>query len=117
MDYMVDPQDGYICQETPSREALDEEIKWRRWVDKRFVQIITVNIYRTMWESWQTFDYITEHGNFNFAERQAARVAGSGQPFLEKTNDRWASLIGWHYYNKRMLVVRPYMLCLEMQIQ
>lgn len=56
----------------------EEEIKWRQWVDKRFVQVVTVNIYRNMRESWQTFDYITEQGNFSFAERQAARIAGSG---------------------------------------
>lgn len=72
----------------------EEEVKWRKWVDKRFVQVITVNIYRSMRESWQTFDYITEHGNFNFAERQAARVAGSGNQalttryFLSLSNDR-----------------------------
>ena len=47
-------------------------------MDKTFVQLITVNIYRTARESWQTFDYITSHGNFNFFERQAARVSGSG---------------------------------------
>jgi len=64
-----------------SKAAEEEEIRWRRWVDKRFVQIITVNIYRTLRESWQTFDYITEHGNFNFFERQAARVAGSGMMY------------------------------------
>ena len=61
---------------TEAEEA--EEIKWRQWVDKRFVQLLTVNIYRTLREAWQTFNYIAEHGNFNFAERQAARVAGSG---------------------------------------
>ena len=61
-----------------SEEAVLEETQWRRWVDKRFVQVITVNIYRNLAESWQTFNYIAEHANFNFAERQAARVAGSG---------------------------------------
>ena len=73
-------------QESASAEGVEEEIKWRRWVDKRFVQVITVNIYRNMRESWQTFDYITEHGNFNFAERQAARVAGSGASFMVKAD-------------------------------
>lgn len=64
--------------EASSSEAEAEEIQWRQWVDKKFVQVLTVNIYRTMRESWQTFDYITQQGNFNFAERQAARVAGAG---------------------------------------
>lgn len=53
-------------------------MRWRHWVDKRFVQLLTVNIYRTLGESWRTFDYIADHSNFGFAEKQAARVAGSG---------------------------------------
>lgn len=61
-----------------SEEEEAEEIRWRKWVDKTFVQLITVNIYRTVKESWQTFDYITTQGNFNFFEKQAARVSGAG---------------------------------------
>ena len=73
----------FICNDaqvasTSTTDDEDEEIKWRKWVDKTFVQLITVNIYRTAKESWQTFDYITSHGNFNFFERQAARLSGSG---------------------------------------
>lgn len=55
----------------------DDELKWRKWVDERFVRIITANIYRSWGESWTTFDYITEHGNFNIATRHAARVFGT----------------------------------------
>jgi microsomal prostaglandin-E synthase 2 len=55
----------------------EEEERWRRWVDERFVRVITVNIYRTARESWQTFDYITDHGNFTWFQREAARIAGS----------------------------------------
>jgi microsomal prostaglandin-E synthase 2 len=51
--------------------------EWRRWVDEKLVRAITVNIYRTAKESFQTFDYITEHGNFGWAQRQAARVVGA----------------------------------------
>jgi microsomal prostaglandin-E synthase 2 len=38
---------------------------------------VTVNIYRTARESFQTFDYITENGNFNLLEREAARIFGA----------------------------------------
>jgi microsomal prostaglandin-E synthase 2 len=55
----------------------EEEARWRRWVDQRLVRIITVNIYRTAKESLQTFDYITEHGNFGWAQREAARLGGA----------------------------------------
>lgn len=35
------------------------------------LQVITVNIYRNASESFQTFDYITQQGNFSFWEREA----------------------------------------------
>jgi microsomal prostaglandin-E synthase 2 len=54
--------------------AEEEEAKWRRWVDEHFVRVVTVNIYRNARESMQTFDYITEHGNFSWWNRQSARV-------------------------------------------
>lgn len=63
----------------PGTEAMDaeEEATWRRWVDSRFVRTITVNIYRSAGETWQTFDYITHNGNFSWLERQTSRVAGA----------------------------------------
>ena len=43
-----------------------------------FVRILTVNIYRTAGESWQTFKYITDSScNFGFFEAEAARVVGA----------------------------------------
>lgn len=55
----------------------EEEEKWRQWVDERLVRVITVNIYRTAKESFQTFEYISEAGNFGWVYREAARVAGA----------------------------------------
>lgn len=47
-------------------------------MDERLVRLLTVNIYRNMRESFQTFDYITESScNFGFVEREAARVVGA----------------------------------------
>lgn len=52
-------------------------MQWRQWVDEKFVRAITVNIYRNAKEAFQTFDYITEHGNFGWVQRQAARIVGA----------------------------------------
>lgn len=42
------------------------------------MRLLTVNIYRNMRESFQTFDYITASScNFGFFEREAARVVGA----------------------------------------
>jgi hypothetical protein len=48
----------------------------RSWVDGRFVHVLTPNIYRTLAEALQTFDYITKTGNFGFVDREVARWSG-----------------------------------------
>ena len=50
----------------------------RSWVDGRFVHVLTPNIYRTLSEALQTFDYITKTGNFGFVDREVARWSGVG---------------------------------------
>lgn len=55
----------------------EEEDKWRRWVDARLVRVLTINIYRNRAESFQTFDYITQQGNFTWLEREVGRVFGA----------------------------------------
>ena len=59
------------------KDQAAEEEDWRRWVDERLVKVITVNIYRTAKEAFQTFDYISEAGNFGWVHREAARVVGA----------------------------------------
>ena len=47
-------------------------------MDERLVRLLTVNIYRTAGEAWQTFKYITDSScNFGFFEAEAARVVGA----------------------------------------
>ena len=48
-----------------------------RWVDTRFVHVLTPNIYRTPSEAFQTFDYISKVGNFGFFDRELARWSGA----------------------------------------
>lgn len=91
-----------------------DEGQWRRWVDDRFVRLLTVNIYRTAGESWQTFKYITDSScNFGFLEAEAARVVGASMMWgisgrlrkkydihgdvreeLYKAADSWADAVG-----------------------
>lgn len=66
-----------ISSAAAKKKAAQEEEKWRRWVDDHLVKVITTNIYRNAKESFQTFNYITENGNFNIVTRQAARVLGA----------------------------------------
>lgn len=42
------------------------------------LQVITVNIYRNMREAFQTFDYISERGNFGWASREAGETQEGG---------------------------------------
>jgi len=58
-------------------DAEAEESQWFDWVDSKLVHIVTPNIYRTTGEALQAFDYITERGNFNAFEREAARYTGA----------------------------------------
>lgn len=44
-----------------------------------WLQVITVNIYRNASESFQTFDYIAQNGNFSWWEREAGEGPGVGR--------------------------------------
>lgn len=57
--------------------ALEEEREWRKWVDERWVHVVTPNLYRTAKEAKQSFDYMTRHGNFSTSERETARWFGA----------------------------------------
>lgn len=55
----------------------DEERQWRGWVDNHLVHVLSPNIYRSVSEALESFDYITTHGNFSFTERLVAKYAGA----------------------------------------
>lgn len=55
----------------------DEERQWRGWVDNHLVHVLSPNIYRSVSEALESFDYITTHGNFSFTERFVAKYAGA----------------------------------------
>lgn len=60
----------------------DDEEKWRRWVDDHLVHVLSPNIYRNTSEALESFDYITSHGNFSFAERLSVKYAGAAAMYF-----------------------------------
>ena len=71
------PPQAQVSQSNVSTTPREEEAYWRQWVDARLVKVITVNIYGTAKEAFQTFDYISATGKFNWFEAESARVAGA----------------------------------------
>uniref|UniRef100_A0A2P2KGZ0 Prostaglandin E synthase 2 n=1 Tax=Rhizophora mucronata TaxID=61149 RepID=A0A2P2KGZ0_RHIMU len=60
-----------------SDDVVDEEKKWRRWVDNHLVHVLSPNIYRNTSEALESFDYITSHGNFSYTEKLTVKYAGA----------------------------------------
>ena len=53
----TEPESGsQIPDNSPTTTQREEEAYWRQWVDQRLVKVITVNIYGTAKEAFQTFD-------------------------------------------------------------
>lgn len=52
-------------------------MKWRKWVDSSLVHMLSPNIYRTMKEAYQAFEYFSEVGNFGYMERFFAINCGA----------------------------------------
>lgn len=40
--------------------TFSEERKWRKWVDEVFVHTLSPNVYRTIDESYKTFNWFSE---------------------------------------------------------
>ncbi|KAL8130686.1 hypothetical protein V2J09_019841 [Rumex salicifolius] len=55
----------------------NEEREWLGWVDNHLVHVLSPNIYRSVGEALESFDYITSHGNFSFMEKITAKYAGA----------------------------------------
>lgn len=50
---------------------------WIKWIEGYLLQLVVVNIYGTMSESMETFDYLLTHRSFGFVAKQASYWAGS----------------------------------------
>ncbi|KAI9113394.1 hypothetical protein K1719_015919 [Acacia pycnantha] len=60
----------------------DEEKRWRGWVDNHLVHLLSPNIYRSVPEALESFDYITNRGNFSFFERLTAKYGGAAAMYF-----------------------------------
>ncbi|WKY15338.1 hypothetical protein Q1695_000656 [Nippostrongylus brasiliensis] len=63
-----------------------EERMWREWVDNHFVHLISPNIYRTLGESMETFEWFSKYGeweiHFSTFSRLLAKYVGAFMMFL-----------------------------------
>ncbi|KAF4317402.1 hypothetical protein BBO99_00008072 [Phytophthora kernoviae] len=59
------------------KEALAEEQQWREWVDRKLIILTPPNIYRTVPEALQAFDYCLTEGKFTPMERWMSKYAGA----------------------------------------
>ena len=66
----------YVRGLKPLGSGSPEEAQWREWVDKWLVRTLSPNIYRTMGESWEAFQYMTQR-NFSPLTALPAQVVGS----------------------------------------
>ncbi|XP_034254866.1 prostaglandin E synthase 2 [Thrips palmi] len=47
------------------KEKIMEEVKWREWADKKLVHVLSPNVYRTVDESLQSFEWFSEVGEWD----------------------------------------------------
>lgn len=58
------------------------EQKWVDWVDNYFIHLISPNIYRTVGESLQTFEYIADNAKFSTWQRATIRYSGAAVMYM-----------------------------------
>lgn len=61
---------------TPARSGSAAEARWRAWTDEVLVKHLTINLYRTLGESVDTFDYLTRQ-NFSPLTAVPAKYFGA----------------------------------------
>jgi microsomal prostaglandin-E synthase 2 len=87
-DDIIDAVDTLLAQgprvpgaPTPARSGSAAEAKWRAWTDEVLVKHLTINLYRTLGESVDTFDYLTRQ-NFSPLTAVPAKYFGAGAMYV-----------------------------------
>lgn len=76
LDSQIHPNKGRLPTDA------EEEEKWRRWVDEHLVHVLSPNIYRSVSEALESFDYITTNGNFTTLERLTGKYVGAAAMYF-----------------------------------
>lgn len=63
--------------DSASYTDMNIDAAWIKWVEQYLLQLVVVNIYGTMEESKETFDYLLTHKDFGWVAREASYWAGS----------------------------------------
>lgn len=58
-------------------EGLSIDEAWIKWIETYLLQLVVVNIYGTMSESMETFDYLLTHRDFGWVAKQASYWTGA----------------------------------------
>jgi microsomal prostaglandin-E synthase 2 len=73
-------ENGHACRfgkkVSPKLLQTDEVKKWRSWADTTLAQIVTVNIYRSLSESFQAMEYVKHVESFNAVEQALSYFIG-----------------------------------------
>jgi len=75
-----------------SEEELDREVAWRAWCREDLVHALSPNIYRTLAESWQSFEYI---GRVSFSSLYGFPAQCAGAAVMYLVGKRVASKHGY----------------------
>lgn len=76
------PKDAKLNEETVLNASTWEacgstDEAWIKWIEAYLLQLVVVNIYGTLAESRETFDYLLTHKDFGWVAREASYWAGS----------------------------------------
>lgn len=64
-----------LAEKPAAHVARDRE--WTEWVDDHLIHLISPNIYGTMTESFQAFEYIVDNAKFSAWQRMSIRYSGT----------------------------------------
>lgn len=60
-----------------SNDFIESEIKWREWVDNKFIHTIPPNIYRSSEEALEAFEYISTQNGFSWYQKLLIKHSGA----------------------------------------
>jgi microsomal prostaglandin-E synthase 2 len=89
-DMQVNGSGAIIDAVTVTMDALAEkptasvqrDHEWSVWVDDHLIHLISPNIYGTMTESLQAFEYIVDNAKFSAWQRMSIRYSGSAAMYM-----------------------------------